>query len=176
MIFNRNNLLVLTLFFSIAFNLAFAGVYFYHRVSGEPPPPRWDAAGRLRERETPRHGMRMEQLSLTEEQREELKARRQRLREDLRTERETARELREQFILLLEDPDAEPDEIAEAARNFYRTQERMRTRILDDLIQTRQMLDPEQRRTFGRTIKHRHRPPITDDRLERIRDENEPAD
>jgi len=165
MIFNRNIFLSAVLIFSLAFNLAFVGISAYHLLvvkpglhdtyPGEYPGDNDDDAAR---RTAPPHRRRMAELDLTDEQREVLQARREKLEIKLGEKRDEAREVRRKFIALLEDPDAEKKDIDQVAEEFHQIQQAMRRTIFNDILDLREVLDEEQRRRFAAMLMRRYIP------------------
>jgi len=140
-----NRTLSLILVFSLAFNIAFVGIWAYNRFGEErpapPPPPRqaWEQIGLDREQQR-----RMEQSwRALQQQVAPLQAR-------------LARE-RDHLLELMAQADPDEQAIRAARRRMEAAQEQMRQRVMVHMQQTREQLSPEQRRRMFQMMRTRAR-------------------
>ncbi len=137
----HNSVLSLILVFSLAFNIAFVGIWFYSRLQpdrpGAEPRRTWEQVGLDREQQR-----RMEQSW------------RDLRRELAPLERRLAAERDRLFELMAEqEPDREA--IRAAHRRMEAIQERIRANVLSHLEQTEEHLTPEQRRRLFQMMRSR---------------------
>jgi Spy/CpxP family protein refolding chaperone len=136
------------LVFSLAFNIAFVGIWLYDAVYVRPMLERRRAAAGP---EGPAFAG-LERLNLRSEQRRRLEDLRGRLRAELTEPVRRAREARARFLSLLQDHQAEREELLEAERQMDEHQRQVRRVVMEHLLQVRETLGPEQCRRFGRML------------------------
>ncbi len=149
----------LLLAFSLAFNFAFGAISAYYLLSEERVSLLETEKQRTaaRRRYTGTRGRMMEELDLTDEQRELINTRRQELRRQLREKRKEVEKTRREFVEVLKDPGADEKKLKAAAEKFHQQQNTIRHIIFKDMLELRNMLDEDQRHKFGDVLMHRLR-------------------
>lgn len=140
------------LIFSLAFNIAFVGIWLYHMVYVRP---RIEDAQRQRGWRAPVEALadaRLEELRLTPEQRRRIVVLRQGLRPEVVRGLRDVGAAREEFLVLLQDPSADPQRLRAVEQKIAAEQERLRGRVVEHLIQVRDVLDPQQREELARIL------------------------
>jgi Spy/CpxP family protein refolding chaperone len=144
----RSNLIWSLLFSSMAFNAGF-GTTFAVRTY----------RGMCRDAQTGACAPRLdEQLNLTPEQKALMAAARERLLRqvaDLRRELDTQREA---LATLLQVADPDRAEIAQQLEQTAALQQQIQQRVVEHLLEKRELLDREQREVFNEIIRHRVHP------------------
>jgi Spy/CpxP family protein refolding chaperone len=140
-----NKILALILVFSLAFNIAFVGIWAYTRTGGRVP---WQ---HRRRPQGWRDGWR--RLGLSEGQKRELQRRRARLREDMRSARETLERQRQRLFDLLEQEDIDEEAVRRTRESIEQTQERIRHMTFEHMRGLREVLTPEQHRAMMQMMK-----------------------
>ena len=160
--FDRQTGMGIALIFSLAFNLAFLGSWGYHvlyvkpaleeAVQQRPPAPveYVDA--------TPAFMERLEELELAPKQRDQILAQKAGLREELRSSMQTVKDAREKLLALMQDPDADPEQIRAAEEKLSVQQQAFRQKVFESMMRVRNNLDENQRQRFGRMLKNSHGP------------------
>ena len=150
-----NKALALLLIFSLAFNIAFVGIWVHNRATRPAAPP----AGAIGHRPADGQGLhrpgggRWAQLGLTPAQEERLKASRRALDQKTKELAQKAREHRERLLALFEadPPDMQAAEAEQEA--LARVQREMRRAVMDQMKQMHDVLTPEQRRDWLRMMR-----------------------
>ena len=144
----RSTILHLVLVFSLAFNIAFAGIWVYHRSQPRPPAlgvrPGSDAGG-------PQRGWGQLDLPPEKERQireswEQVEGRLHEIRFELDEHRDTL------FALLASDP---PDDaaIAEVNKSIETLEEERRRIVMGQMMATRELLTPEQRTKWADSMR-----------------------
>lgn len=130
-----NKVLALILIFSLAFNIAFVGIWaygqFYAPDRVRPRPPRrapW------------------ERMGLTEPQRRELVERRRQLQGEMSRVRAELEEQRARLFDLLEAEHIDEEAVRDARERMKRAQEKVQQLVFRHMRELRDVLKPEQRR------------------------------
>lgn len=152
----RNQAMSILLIFSLAFNIAFVGIWTYHFAYVRP------RMAKLRQRPAPGEARpaallrRLAKLDLNRTQKQRLRRDYVHLRRRLKDHMEPLKEARHEFLMLLQDPEANPQQLQAAQAAFARRQHRMQQAIFEHLLKVRQELTPPQRRAFGRMLYRAH--------------------
>jgi len=143
------------LIFSLAFNLAFVGIWGYHLLYVRPLVAK-------QQQQAEEQGVLalagLERLGLAPEQSKRIMLLRQGLRTKLAERMRNADEAREAFLTLLQDPQADPEALRAAGERLGREGETIRRMILDHLLAVRDALDRRQRGELARMLRQ-HRGP-----------------
>jgi Spy/CpxP family protein refolding chaperone len=153
-----NRTLALLLIFSLAFNIAFVGIWAYTRLLPGGPPP--EAPG---PEEGPRPtgpgagrggpGMPWTSLGLRPDQEEELRQVWTAYQEEMRTLGEEAGEHRARLFALMEAEELDPEAIHAEQDAIDGAQQEMSRLTLEQLQRVHQILTPEQRRKWLQTMR-----------------------
>ncbi|MFO7956436.1 MAG: periplasmic heavy metal sensor [Candidatus Brocadiia bacterium] len=144
-----NKTLSLILIFSLAFNIAFVGIWAYNRFGEEQPAP------------APVPRQTWEQIGLDREQQRRMEQSWRGLQRELvPLQARLARE-RDRLLELMAEPDPDEEAIRATQRRMAAVQEEMRRCVMIHMRETRERLTPEQRRrmfhmmrTWGRRRGH----------------------
>ena len=139
----RNAALTLVLVFSLAFNIAFVGIWVYHR-----PRPRPPLAGRSYE--SRQGGMRRPsppwaQFALTPDQEQKVSKGWREVEGRMRELRQDAADHRDRLFALMEEEPPDEAAVLEAQKSIEATQEQIRKLVVGQMLKTRELLDEEQR-------------------------------
>ncbi len=138
-----NKILALALVFSLAFNIAFVGIWAYSRTlpfQAEPEPTTLTPAL-------------LNELRLTQPQRANLQRQRERLREELTEAREELAHRREELFNLLENQPQNGEAIHRARQRVDEAQERLQRMVVDHMRELRTVLTPEQHRRLMQMVR-----------------------
>jgi Spy/CpxP family protein refolding chaperone len=129
-----NKILSLILIFSLAFNIAFVGIWAYNRFGEEQPTPA------LAPRPT------WEQIGLDREQQRRMEQSWRRLQRELAPLQARLARERDRLLELMAEPDPDEEAIRATQRRMGAVQEEMRRHVMTHMRETRERLTPEQRR------------------------------
>jgi hypothetical protein len=141
MMIKKDTILSVALVFSLAFNLAFAGIWAYHFFYVKP---------RLAEAEEEDQSDQERVLGRVREL-----ARRRGLSEDMRAARKRVQEARTEFLRLMQDPRTDREELRQAQQKLAGRQEAVRKMVFEHLLEIRGNLNESQRRALGRMLRRR---------------------
>jgi Spy/CpxP family protein refolding chaperone len=145
------------LIFSLAFNIAFVGIWTYHFAYVRPRLDRSrEASGRPADARAAALLRRLAQLDLTRAQKQRLRQDYAQLRDRLREHTQPLKNARHEYLMLLQDPDADAEQLQAAQKDFARRQNGIQQAIFEHLLRIRQELTPRQRRAFGRMLYRAH--------------------
>ncbi len=143
----QNKLLSLLLIFSLAFNIAFVGIWAYNRTS--PGPNALQAPSRA--------ASPWERLEVAPEQRERLREQWRGLHAEVRSRRETLQRQRDRLLELMADPEPNEAPIRACRNNIERIQDEVRNLVLTHMRRMGEVLTPEQRRRMFHMLRGSHR-------------------
>ncbi len=145
----HNKALSLLLIFSLAFNIAFVGIWLHNVVTGE------DGA----DAERPAGGDFWRNVRLTDEQKGALQEDFNRLKQEISEQRQELEEQRDRLLALMAEEEPDENAIREYRERIDRIQGRIRELVVQHMHQTRDLLSPEQRRKWleGMRQMGRHR-------------------
>lgn len=142
----RKGLWVL-LTFSLALNFAFVAVWVYHYFFVRPALQAQTDGGLQR----------FEALSLTDEQRGQILAAQQVLRQSIQEARGRSAEAREKLADLMAAPESDPETLRVIRRDIDDSEGEVHQLVVQHLLHVRSTLTPEQREQFGHILRERMR-------------------
>jgi len=139
-----NKALALILIFSLAFNIAFAGMWVYNRTRPAPQPPQMVAQPGGPE---PKQGP-WQQLGLRPEQLRQVMGEWRQLRQRIEAAEAEVRRQRARLFQLLQANELDEQAVRETRAQMEAAQQRVRDLVFDQMFSLRQRLTPEQRRRW----------------------------
>ncbi|MFP4026312.1 MAG: periplasmic heavy metal sensor [Candidatus Brocadiia bacterium] len=154
---NKNTILSIVLIFSLAFNIAFAGIWVYNIAYVEPKLEQARQKQETEKFETPAQLVleKWENIGLKPDQRKTLVNLRGKLHEQFKEDKADVEQAREDLLSLLQKTNSDPEAIEKAHQKLAREQQELRQSVMKNLMHVRGKLDEEQRRRFIRML---HRP------------------
>jgi len=146
----REKKLSIVLICSVGFNVAFVGVWLYHLLYIGPAlaqVQRQQAALNAQGTQVLR---KLDELQLAPAQREKIMAQQAGLGPQVAEAIQKARDARTELIVLMQDPNADPEALGAAEQKFAAEQQKIRQMVFEHLIRVRGTLNDDQRRQFGR--------------------------
>ncbi len=151
---NRQKAVSILLTFSLAFNIAFVCIWLYHMLYVRPQIARaGQQALQGREPQEALAPWRLEKLRLTPEQHGRILNLRHGVRPAIVRGVSNVGTAREQFLMLLQDPGADPQRLRAAEQRMAAEQEKLRHQVIEHLIQVREVLDEQQRHELARMLR-----------------------
>jgi len=150
----RQKTMTIALFSSLAFNVAFVGIWLYHFLYVRPMLTGQQET-QVAEQE-PSLPPQYDRLQLAPEQRREMLAQYAGLRQKLDSTMREAHAARDEYFQLLGNPDADPQAMRAAEQKMAQHQERIRHMVTQHLGEMRKVLDEDQQREFGRLMRRGH--------------------
>jgi Spy/CpxP family protein refolding chaperone len=152
---DRNRWLDVVLIFSLAFNIAFVGIWGYHVFYVRPLLEKQaeQAGGRANGGTTAISGVEWADLELTPQQRQRLQALRTEVRPEVVQLRQEALAAQERYLELIEQSDPDPQEVQQALEQIAQLQARFRRASFQGLRRFHEMLDERQRDEFHRMFR-----------------------
>lgn len=138
----RSTILHLVLVFSLAFNIAFAGIWVYHRARPRPYGARPGPGGRGGP------GPAWDELDLTPEQERQVRESWRKVAGRLQELRQETGRQRDRLFDLLQAEAPDEAAILEAQRRIEESQEQSREAVVAQMMETRALLSTEQRRKW----------------------------
>ena len=149
---NRQKTMIIVMVFSLAFNVSFLSMWGYHVLYVRPALEAQQA--QVAQPSEPALPAQWEALRLGTDQRRQMLAQYAGLRSDIGPVLSDAKSSRDELLLLISSPKADPQQLQDAERKMAEHQEKIRRLVMERLMRMRGVLDEEQRLEFGKMLRY----------------------